>query len=70
MDVITFSVNQYTTSGLQILLHSVISLPDATSCDKSKYNHTLTIRQSMFGRKKGAEVLVLKELSHFEVLTV
>ena len=36
----------------------------------SNYNHTLTIRQSMFGRKKGAEVLVMKELSHFEVLTV
>ena len=34
MDVITFPVNRYTTSGLQILLHGVISLPDATSCDK------------------------------------
>ena len=33
MDVITFPVNRKTTSGLQILLHSVISLPDATSCD-------------------------------------
>ena len=34
MDVITFPVNLLTTSGLQILLHSVISLPDATSCCK------------------------------------
>ena len=34
MDVITFPVNLYTTSGLQILLHGVISLPDATSYDK------------------------------------
>ena len=34
MDVITFPVNRYTTSGLQILLHDVISLPDATPYDK------------------------------------
>ena len=34
MDVITFPVNLKTTSGLSILLHSVISLPDATSYDK------------------------------------
>ena len=27
-------VNLQTTSGLTILLHGVISLPDATSCDK------------------------------------
>ena len=25
--------NMYTTSGLSILIHHVISLPDATSCD-------------------------------------
>ena len=31
MDVITFPVNRYTTSGLHILLHGVMSLPDATS---------------------------------------
>ena len=30
-----FPVNLETTSGLQILLHSVISLPDATSCDNT-----------------------------------
>ena len=29
MDVITFPVNLLTTSGLSILLHGVISLPDA-----------------------------------------
>ena len=34
MGVITFPVNLLTTSGLSILLHGVISLPDATSCDK------------------------------------
>ena len=34
MDVIKFPVNRYTTSGLQILLHGVISLPDVTSYDK------------------------------------
>ena len=34
MDVITFPENLLTTSGLSILLHSVISLPDATSYDK------------------------------------
>ena len=34
MDVIAFPVNLLTTSGLSILLHGVISLPDATSYDK------------------------------------
>ena len=37
MDAITFPVNRQTTSGLQILLHGVISLPDATSYDKPIY---------------------------------
>ena len=36
MDVITFPVNLQTTSGLSILLHGVISLPDATSYDKCR----------------------------------
>ena len=36
MDVITFPVNLKTTSGLSILLHGVISLPDATAYDKIK----------------------------------
>ena len=36
MDVITFPKNRKTTSGLQILLHGVISLPDATSYDTHK----------------------------------
>ena len=35
MDVITFPVNLYTTSGVSILLHGVISLSDATSYDKA-----------------------------------
>ena len=33
MDVITFPENLSSTSGLPILLHGVISLPDATSND-------------------------------------
>ena len=33
MDVITFPLNLYTASGLSILLHSIISLPDAMSYD-------------------------------------
>ena len=39
MDVITFPENRQTTSGLQILLHGVISLQDATSNDK-RYKKT------------------------------
>ena len=42
MGVITFPVNLKTTSGLQILLHSVISLPDATSYDKAFYDFKYT----------------------------
>ena len=34
MDVMTFPVNLQITSGLSILLHGDISLPDATSYDK------------------------------------
>ena len=30
-------LNLYTTSGLSILLHGIISLPDALSCDKYSY---------------------------------
>ena len=33
MDVIAFPENLKTTSGLSILLHDVISLQGATSCD-------------------------------------
>ena len=40
MDVITFPVNLYTTSGLSILLHGVISLSDATSYDETRYSMT------------------------------
>ena len=35
MDVIMFPENLLTTSGLLILLHGIISLPDATLCDKN-----------------------------------
>ena len=34
MDIITFRKNLKNTSGLSILLHGVISLPDVTSYDK------------------------------------
>ena len=34
MDVIAFPENLYTTSGVSILLHGVISLPDTTPYDK------------------------------------
>ena len=34
MDVITIPENLLITSGLSILLHGIISLPDATSYDK------------------------------------
>ena len=34
MDVIMFPENLYTTCGLLILMHGVISLPDAKSYDK------------------------------------
>ena len=37
MDVITFPVNLYTTSGLSILLNGIISLPNATSYDKMNF---------------------------------
>ena len=37
MDVITFPINLLTTSGLSILLHGVISLPEAMSYDKGEY---------------------------------
>ena len=39
MDVIAFPENLLTTSGLSILLHGVISLPDATSCDVVVNSH-------------------------------
>ena len=38
MDVITFPVNRLTTSGLLTLLHGVISLSDAASCDNEHIN--------------------------------
>ena len=35
MDVSTVPENMLTTSGLSILMHGVISIPDATSCNKN-----------------------------------
>ena len=35
MDLITFAKNLYTTSGLSILLHAIISLSDVTSYDNN-----------------------------------
>ena len=40
MNVITFPENPKNTSGLQILLHGVISLPDVTSYDDNNYIHS------------------------------
>ena len=40
-NVITFPENLSTTSGLSILLHGVISLPDVTSYDKNNSNSLL-----------------------------
>ena len=37
IDDITFPENLSTTSGLSILLHGVVSLPDATSYDNSLF---------------------------------
>ena len=36
MDVLTFPENLLTTSGSLILMHDVLSLPDATPCDNIK----------------------------------
>ena len=38
MDVVTFPDNLLTTSGLSILFHDIISLPDASSYYKETYN--------------------------------
>ena len=48
MDVITFPVNLLTTSGLSILLHGVISLPDATLYDAQRRKRALMDRFSHF----------------------
>ena len=48
MDAITFPVNLLTTSGLSLLLHGVISLPDATSYDKNMINDFREDFQSLF----------------------
>ena len=43
-----FPENLYTTSGLSILLHSVKSFPDATSCDKSN-KCLVSLEEGRFG---------------------
>ena len=43
MAIMTFPVNLKTTSGLSILLHGIISLPDRTSYIPFKYNMDLDI---------------------------
>ena len=50
MDVITFPENRYTTSVLQILLHGVISLPDATSYNKRIYHECYGRREKIIMR--------------------
>ena len=44
MDFITFPKNLYATSGLSVLLHGFISLPDATSYDKINYSVVQELR--------------------------
>ena len=51
MDVITFPENLLTTSGLSILMHGVISLPDAMSCDK-RIKVTRSVIMNIFQKKK------------------
>ena len=46
MDVITFPENLETTSGLSILLQSVISLRDATSYDNACFVFISHLRKS------------------------
>ena len=49
MVFITFPVNLKTISGLSILLHGVISLPDATSYDKTAcFNTWLSCDKPMY----------------------
>ena len=48
MDIITFPVNLLTTHGLSILLHGVISLPDATSYDKIHLKHKGSVLEMLF----------------------
>ena len=59
MDVITFPENQLTTSGLQILLHGVISLPDATSYDKMTYSYKVLSKRNYFFKMKWLFLVVL-----------
>ena len=58
MDVITLPVNLETTSGLSILLHGVITLPDATSYD----NYPLKRQEKMHLKMSSAEVVCFKNL--------
>ena len=44
-----YNVHHYLTSGLSILLHGVISLPDATSCDKWHSNALVFVTQRLIG---------------------
>ena len=48
MDLIPVLQNLETTSGLLILLHGVISLPDATSCENFLYCTILTLYLHMY----------------------
>ena len=48
MDVIMLRKNLSTTSGLSILLHGVIPLPDVTSYDNGKYTWFLSFLDLVF----------------------
>ena len=64
-----FPKNMYTTSGLSILLHGVISLPDATSYD----NHYLNMYAQSSSRarlKFGSELYTCTCIEYTFILYV
>ena len=69
MDVITFPENRLTTSGLQILLHGVISLPDATSYDKWRFVGGPMINQSWMLAGLGVILQGVRTSIHKETYT-
>ena len=62
MDVITFPDYLNTTSGLSILMHGVISLPDATSYDKVILYTSCPIEHMLLSQKPYV-ILVNEEFS-------
>ena len=57
--------NLLTTSGLSIILHGVISLPDATSCDKKNISR---IRVNIRTNYRETEMQLNLEILNYELL--